>query len=90
MPLTLAVTLAVVMVNVCDEAPAGTVTVGGAVAALLVSVSDTTAPPLGADPLSTTLPAEVPHPPITVVGVKDNWVSAGGTTVRVFVIVTSP
>ena len=70
MPLTLVVTVRVVIVNVCEEAPAGTVTVAGAVAALLLLASDTDAPPPGADPLSTTFPADVPHPPMTVVGVR--------------------
>src|SRR5215217_3001525 len=66
-PLTFVVTRLVVTVNVCEEAPAGTVTLAGVVAALFVSASDTTAPPLGADPLSTTLPTDVPQPPMTVV-----------------------
>ena len=70
--------------------PAATMTLAGTIAFRLVFCSGTTAPPAGADPLNTILPADVPHPPITVVGVRYSCVSFGGTTVSVFVTVTRP
>lgn len=44
------------MVNVALVLPAGTVTLAGTVAAGESSLSDTTAPPLGAGPLKVTVP----------------------------------
>ena len=50
--------------------PAGTVTLDGTVATpVLLLDSDTTAPPLGAGPLSVTVPVEE-LPPVTVDGFK--------------------
>ena len=57
-------------VNAALSVPAGTVTVCGTVALLLLFESGTTAPPAGAAPASTTRPCDCPHPPITVVGVR--------------------
>ena len=84
------VTVFVPTVNATVLAPAGTVTVAGTIAIELVLERVTTAPPSGAEPLRTIFPADVPQPPITVVGVKDSWVNAGGTTVNVCVTVTCP
>ena len=70
--------------NVALVLPLGTMTVAGTVAAhggLLDS--DTTAPSLGAGPLSVTVPVE-PLPPTTEDGLKDRETSTsgGGSTVR--------
>ncbi len=63
-----AVTVAVLTVNVALLAPAATVTLVGTVAtAVLLLDKLTTAPPLGASPLSVTVPCEV-FPPVTLVG----------------------
>src|SRR5260370_959854 len=63
-----AVTVLVLTVNVALLAPAGTVTVAGTVAAaVLLLVRLTTAPPLGAGPLSVTVPVEG-FPPVTLTG----------------------
>jgi len=78
----------VVTRNVALALPPGTVTVAGTVAdeGLLLD-SDTTAPPLGAGPLSVTVPVE-PLPPTTEDGLKDRETSAtgggstGGSTIR--------
>jgi hypothetical protein len=82
----------VVIINVSVVLPSGTVTVAGTVAtegSLLDS--DTTAPPLGAAPLSVTVPVE-PLPPTTEEGLKDRETSAtvGGFTVRLADQVTPP
>ena len=89
-PVASEVTGCVVTVKVLLVVPAATVTLAGTFAFGLVFFSGTTAPPAGADPLNTILPADVPHPPITVVGVRYSCVSFGGTTVSVFVTVTRP
>jgi hypothetical protein len=61
-------TARVVTVKVALVAPAGTVTLAGTVAAdVLLLVSATTAPPVGAALLSATVPVE-DIPPTTVVG----------------------
>lgn len=62
-----AVTAFVVTLKVALVAPAATVTPGGTVAAVLLLVSDTAAPPLGAAALSVTVPWAV-LPPVTDVG----------------------
>ena len=61
------VTLVVVAVKVALVAPAATVTLAGTDAALELSESETTAPPLGAAALSVTVPVEE-LPPVTLVG----------------------
>ena len=72
------VTLLVVTVKVLLVAPAGTVTLAGTDAALELSESETTAPPLGAAALSVTVPVEE-LPPVTLVGltVTDDRAAVG-------------
>ena len=64
-----AVTAFVVTLKVALVAPAATVTPGGSVAAVLLLVSDTAAPPLGAAAFSATVPWAV-LPPVTDVGLR--------------------
>jgi hypothetical protein len=88
-----AVTAKVVTVNVALVAPAGIVTLAGTVAtAALLLARVTTAPPLGAGPLSVTLPVEG-VPPTTPVGFSVSEVRVGpgggwGVTVSTAVCVT--
>lgn len=71
----------VVIVKFTCDAPAGTVTLAGTLAAALVSDNETTAPPLGATPSNTTVPVDV-APPLTVVGLMLIADNAAGVTVR--------
>ena len=83
------VTALVLTVNVALLAPAATVTVTGTVAAaVLPLIRETTAPPVGAGPLSVTVPVEG-DPPVTLVGfsVSEERVRAGGSTVSEAVLV---
>jgi hypothetical protein len=76
-------TAKVVTVKVAVVTPAETVTLAGTVAAdVLLLVSITTAPPVGAAPFSVTVPVEG-VPPVTVAGLKDTDERAGGFTVSV-------
>jgi hypothetical protein len=77
-------TIEVFTVNVALVAPAGTVTLAGTLAALLLLDRRTCAPPAGAGPLSVTVPVE-DVPPITLAGlsVSDETVGSGTVTVRV-------
>jgi hypothetical protein len=88
--LVVVATLAVVTVNVALVAPTGTVTLAGVVADALLSDKVTTAPPVRAGVSKVTVPVEEPPelPPVTVVGLMVNVVSAGGLMVRVAVRVT--
>jgi len=73
-----AATAKVVTVNVALVAPAGIVTLAGTVAAAVLSLErETTAPPLRADALRTTLPVEA-DPPLTLVGFSVSEVRVGG------------
>jgi hypothetical protein len=62
-------TAVVEIVNVAAVLPAAIVTDAGRLAAALLLVSDTVAPPLGAALPSVTVPWEL-LPPVTVVGLK--------------------
>ena len=66
-----AVTDPVVTVNVALVAPDATVTLAGTVATVLLLVSETTAPPVGAAVVSVTLPCDA-VPPTTLVGVTES------------------
>ena len=86
-----AVTALVFTGNVALVAPAATVTLDGTVAEVLLLERLTVAPPLGAAPLSVTVPVEG-DPPVTVLGLRVTEVRAGldeeGMTVREAVMVT--
>src|SRR6266446_2722611 len=74
-------------------APAGTVTLEGTLAALLLLESRTCAPPAGAGPLSVTVPVEDCVPPMTLVGfsAREETVGrGGGVTVSIAVWVAPP
>ena len=76
-------TEAVSMLKVALLAPDATVTVEGTVATEgLLLPSDTEVPPLGAAPVSFTVPVE-PAPPTTVLGASDSELNAGAVTVTV-------
>jgi hypothetical protein len=62
-----AVTADVVTVNVALELPVAIVTEAGVTALVLLSESDTTMPPVGAGPVSVTVPVEE-APPVTLGG----------------------
>src|SRR5207247_2250316 len=80
----------VLTVKVAVEAPLGTITLDGTVAApVLLLDRETTAPPLGADALNCTVPVEE-LPPVTLDGLRpsETRVGRGGdVTVRVIVVV---
>ena len=68
-------------VKVAVVPPPGTVTLAGTVAApVLLLDSDTTAPPLGAELLSVTVPLDE-LPPVTLDGLTLSEESVGGVTV---------
>ena len=70
----------VATVQVALEEPAGTVTLAGTPVAAEFSLSDTTAPPLGAAPLKVTVPVDE-LPPVTLDGLTetaDNDADGGG------------
>ena len=76
-------TEAVSIVNVAALTPEATVTLEGTVATEgLLLLSDTEIPPLGAAPVSFTVPVE-PAPPTTVLGASDSELNAGAVTVSV-------
>ena len=79
----------VVAVNDALVLPAGTVTDAGTVTYDELSDSVTTAPPVGAAPVSVTVPCEG-LPPVTLAGLKltELRVAAAGVTVSVAVRVT--
>ena len=71
------VTALVLTVNVALVAPARTITLEGALAAPLLVVSSTCAPPVRAGPLSVTVPVEDCTPPVTLVGFSVSEARAG-------------
>jgi hypothetical protein len=83
-----ALTAPVVTGNVAEVEPAGTVTLAGTLADVLLSDRVTAAPPAGATPLSVTVAVEV-SPPTTLAGLsaRDDTVvtatSIPSTAVRV-------
>jgi len=82
-------TMEVLTLKVALVAPAGTITLEGTLAALLLLESATCAPPAGAGPLNVTVPVE-DVPPITPVGLsvsEETVCRRGGVTVRVMVVV---
>ena len=84
------VTALVLTVKVALLAPARTVTLEGTLAATLLLESITCAPPVGAGPLSVTVPVDC-TPPVTLVGFSVSEESVGrarGTTVSEAVLVT--
>ena len=86
-------TMDVLTLKLALVAPAGTVTLGGTLAAELLLVSATTAPPGGATALSVTVAVEDCSPPTTLVGfsVKEAKVgSSTGFTVSTAVLVAPP
>jgi hypothetical protein len=72
-----AVTALVLTVKVAPVAPAATVTLGGTLAAPLSLESITCTPPVGAGPLSVTVPMEDCVPPVTLVGFSATEESVG-------------
>jgi len=73
----------VLTVKVAVVPPPGTVTLAGTVAApVLLLDSDTTAPPLGAGPLSVTVPVDE-LPPVTLDGLTLSEESVAGAGVTV-------
>src|SRR5207247_1925895 len=80
----------VLTVKVAVEAPLGTITLDGTVAApVLLLDRETTAPPLGADALNCTVPVEE-LPPVTLDGLRPSETRSrrgGDVTVRVIVVV---
>src|SRR5579864_1732791 len=70
-------TALVVTAKVALVAPAGTVTVGGTLAAALLLESITCASPAGAGPLSVTVPVDDCAPPITPAGCNVSEETAG-------------
>jgi hypothetical protein len=78
------------MLKIALLAPAGMVTLEGTVAtAGLLLASDTEMPPLGATPLSFTVPVEL-LPPTTVLGTTDSEDNDGVVTVRVADFMETP
>jgi hypothetical protein len=79
----------VVTVKVAVVLPAATVTDVGGTAAEELLLNDTDAPPVGAGPVSVTVPLEL-DPPVTVFGERLRELRAGGATVRLAVFVAPP
>ena len=87
--LVVVATPVVVMVKVAVVAPAATVTVDGGTALVTLEPNETTVPPVGAAPLSVTVPVEE-VPPWTDVGATVTLVRAAGLMVSVAFCETPP
>ena len=74
-------TIDVFTVKVALLLPPGTVTLAGTLAAPLLLERVTCAPPVGAGPLSVTVPIEDCTPPTTLVGFNVSEETVGGVTV---------
>ena len=86
-------TVDVFTVKVALLLPAGTVTLEGTLAAALLLESVTDAPPVGAGPLSVTVPTEDCTPPRIVVGFnarEETVGSSGGVTVSEAEVLAPP
>src|SRR2546425_3726749 len=86
-----AVTALVLTVNVALLAPTATVTLAGTVAVDVLLERETAVPPLGAGPLSVTVPVGDCTPPVTLVGFSVSEERVGracGSTVSEAVLVT--
>jgi len=76
------VTALVITVKVAVVDPAGTVTLDGTVAFVLLLLSDTLRPPAGAGPVNVTVPVEL-VPPLTDAGLSVSELRVAATTVNV-------
>jgi len=89
-----AATALVVTVKVALVAPAGTVTLEGTLATVVLLLESVTwAPPAGAGPLRVTMPVEDCTPPTTLAGFRASDERGGGgegVTVREAVLLTPP
>jgi len=88
-PVVIAVTGTVEMVNVAEAAPAGIVMLAGTDSAGLESVSVTTAPPAGAAPFKVAVPV-TGFPPTTVAGLRLMEERVAGFTLRFADLVLRP
>jgi hypothetical protein len=81
--------LTLVTVKVALVLPAATVTDDGTVAAVVILLlSATEAPPVGATPVSVTVAVEFAEPPWTLVGFNVSEATVSGFTVKVAVCAT--
>jgi hypothetical protein len=85
-----AATCAVVMLNLADVVPAGTVTLAGTDAAADELCSVTIASPAGAGPFRVTVLSVVVAPAITETGDRTTDKTVSGATVRTAVLLTPP
>jgi len=85
----LVVTFVVFTVNVPDDLPAGMITVFGGTAEVLLLVTVTRRPPVGAGPLTVIVPVLV-LPPVTLVGESVSETKAAWLTVKVAVCEIAP
>jgi hypothetical protein len=77
----------VVTLNVAVLLPLGTVTVAGTPTADELSLSEITAPPLGAGPLNFTVPWEE-VPPLTVLGVSESELNTSADETEIVAVAT--
>lgn len=87
--LVFAVTAMVVTVNVAVLAPAATVTEAGTLALVMLDLSATTSPPVGATPFRVTVPVEG-VPPTTEIGDRETLLRVGAVMARLAVAEVDP